>query len=88
MKNYQTDLPCLVCKYKYPQRTFHHVKHRGSGGSNKPHNLMPLCFYCHEKIHRSLVSMAIKHPSIRYWLEENGWQYCEIRGKWCHPEES
>jgi hypothetical protein len=85
IKNYQTDLPCLVCCTISTQRCFHHVKSRGSGGSDESYNLMPLCFKCHEKIHRSPLSeFSKKHTRVKEWLESNGWVLCPLMKRWTH----
>jgi predicted HNH restriction endonuclease len=62
---------------------YHHVKTRKSGGTDEPHNLMPLCAWCHVEIHKiGLVSMSQKYESVNNWLINNGWEV--MMGKWFH----
>jgi len=84
LKNYKADMPCTACKEsKDGFVCYHHVKTRGSGGSDEAHNLMPLCAWCHQKIHKiGLVSMSKDCISVHNWLINNGWEL--LMGKWIH----
>ena len=82
VKNYKSSSPCVVCnEAKDGFVCYHHVKTRKSGGTDEPHNLMPLCAWCHTNIHKiGLVSMSKKHASVHNWLLRNGWELA--MGKW------
>jgi len=78
------DMRCLVCGRTGP--VGHHVKSKGSGGSDEPSNLMPLCVIHHREIHVSMNIFVNKYQSARNWLLANGWQFEESRNKWVHYE--
>ena len=87
MKSYQ-GLPCVCCGTTRGT-VAHHVKSRGSGGSDEPHNLMVLCDSTHKLIHQHGLSyVVIMHPTIKAWLIENGWEKCEYRDKWVRYTET
>lgn len=82
METYQTEQPCIACGESYLDRCFHHIKTRGSGGTDDSYNLMPLCFLCHTEIHLiGMVKMAdrvnqfgdYRHKQMRKWLLDNEW---------------
>lgn len=33
----------------------HHIRSRGAGGNDEPANLIDLCPFCHDKVHRGLI---------------------------------
>lgn len=88
-KNYKSDLPCLVCLEEGENKVcFHHVKTRKSGGSDRAHNLMPLCFLCHEEIHKKGLSLfSALYSQVAKWLGDQGWEYEPHYNKWSHPNE-
>lgn len=76
------SLPCVACN-KPPPNHAHHLFSKGSGGDDVASNIISLCFSDHREIHdHGLTAMADKYPSVRYWLELAGWEYCETRKKW------
>lgn len=80
-------LPCICCGSEY-QTVGHHVKSKGSGGSDEPHNLMVLCSYTHALIHlKGLWKVSQDHEMVCKWLNENGWYKSELQNKWCHSLE-
>ena len=84
-KKYQTNLACINCGiYTENGNCFHHVKSRGSGGCDSYWNLMPLCFRCHERIHRSMIKFVSENPNVEDWLLKNGWYLDSFRNKWVH----
>lgn len=85
-KNYKSDLPCLVCmKEEENAVCFHHVKTQGSGGTDDSWNLMPLCFKCHEEVHKKGLSLfSALYIQVGKWLSQNGWEYCSHQNKWSH----
>ena len=88
MSTYQTDDPCLICREEYLDRCWHHVKTRGSGGSDNAYNKMPLCFACHTLIHQLGTRRAAeKYLQVFRWLERNGWEQCQLTRRWHHYEE-
>lgn len=84
MKNYKANVSCVACGEKKDGFVcYHHVKTRGSGGTDEAHNLMPLCAWCHTKIHQiGTTSMSKKYSNVHNWLIENGWEI--NAGKWIH----
>lgn len=82
---YQTDKNCIACGHRQLEggNCLHHVKSRGSGGSDEVWNLMPLCQRCHNIVHANgLSTFAIKYFNVKRWLEKNGWEFCIIANKW------
>ena len=69
---------CAVCREARADH-MHHKLRRSQGGTNDPSNLVPVCFACHERIHRN--------PS---WARAYGWletkSYCRkcglVAGHW------
>jgi hypothetical protein len=85
--NYQTDSPCVACGTTSFQRTFHHLKSRGSGGSDEAWNLLPVCSQHHNEVHKiGLVLMANNYLGVKNWLIKSGWEFCEFRNKWVNVE--
>ena len=84
MKNFQTDLACIVCGWKVGGMvTFHHVYTRKAYPeyTESKFNLMPLCAWHHLQTHNiGTVSFSKKHSSVNDWLISNGWEL--IMGKW------
>ena len=82
--NYSTDEVCTVCHVITENgNTLHHVKTRGSGGSDDPSNLMPLCHAHHVEVHASgLTSFSKKHKRVMVWLKCMGWTFSDLTGKW------
>lgn len=73
---------CIVCR-KNAER--HHVKTRGSGGSDEEENLLSLCRGCHIEVHNIGLTTFVR----KYHLERNmigrGFYLCEITNKWRKP---
>lgn len=76
------SMPCaLKCRTGLYQVSGHHIKSRGSFGPDIIENLIPLCFYCHTKIHQyDLEKMISYHPEFRDVIESKGWEI-EVRGE-------
>lgn len=82
LSNYQSYEPCVACGEEYLDRCFHHVKSRGSGGTEDPWNRISLCFLCHELIHRGVRKMPKKKfINVLAWLRSNGWDLVEEFGR-------
>lgn len=83
-KQYKTLDNCIACGvYTENGNCLHHVKYRGSGGSDESYNLMPLCFKCHTEIHMiGLNTMSNNNENIITWLVNNDWVYDIHLGKW------
>lgn len=58
----------------------HHVKHRGAGGDDIEENLLPLCRWCHIKIHTGMNKFVDENEKVFLWLFRNGWSLTD--GKW------
>ena len=85
--SYKTDLPCICCgKYTENGNAFHHLKSRGSGGTDDSWNLVPCDMMCHTKYFhlKGLTWTAEKYPRVKEFLLKNNWEFCELRKKWTH----
>lgn len=81
-KNYQSHEPCVACEEEYLDRCYHHVKSRGSGGTDDPWNMMSLCFKCHELIHRGISKMNKRQRiNVLCWFDENDWELVKEFGR-------
>jgi hypothetical protein len=64
---------CLVCLRSGADRA--HIKTRGSGGSNKKHNIIFLCREHHTEQHKiGILTFIRKYPIVRMKLELMGWE--------------
>lgn len=64
----------------------HHIKSRGSGGSDSLWNLLPCCRKCHSLVHHiGLRKYAEKYLNVSNFLDLNGWTM--LNGKIVHVEE-
>lgn len=74
-------MSCIVCGDINFE--LHHVKTKKSGGSDEPHNLMPLCRREHILVHgKGMVWFSNRYPRAKKWLEENGWIVDKVKKKW------
>jgi hypothetical protein len=63
--------------------TYHHIKTRKAGGSDEPHNLIPLCLWHHNMIHSiGLVSFSKRFEVAHNFLLKHGWEL--VMGRWIH----
>ncbi len=70
---------CLACNRQPADR--HHIKTRGSGGTDEDFNLIALCRICHTAIHRmGSVKFILKHPNVEIHFRNKGWEIKEIFG--------
>lgn len=73
---------CLICR-KLADR--HHIKTRGSGGTDDDFNIALLCRQHHQEIHRAgLTTFAEKYPRFKEYLLSNGWEFNQLMSKWKH----
>lgn len=71
---------CIICG---TQGENHHVKTRGSSGTDDYYNLMPLCREHHQNIHFiGLTTFASKYSEAREWLIRHAWEYSAVKKKW------
>lgn len=62
----------------------HHIKTRGSGGSDHESNLMSLCFEHHTEIHKLGTNrFSVKYRQVEYYLHDLGWDHNGF--KWLAP---
>ena len=91
MKNFSTDKPCTACGLSGENMVcLHHIKTRGSGGSDQPHNLMPLCQKHHNMIHaKGLIWMSENFPRVKRFLFDRGWRVLQsgMDQKFIHLDE-
>lgn len=73
-------MKCLICGKNAEN---HHIKTRGSGGTDDEWNLMPLCRKHHTETHKTgAVTFANKYSIIMEHLVKNGWEI--LNGKLFH----
>lgn len=66
------SMKCLVCGSANVD--VHHIKTRGSGGSDQLWNLMPLCRREHQEIHKiGNIKFIEKYINVANYLDINGW---------------
>lgn len=74
---------CLIKGCKNPNIDMHHVKTRGSGGSDDENNLMPLCRWHHTEVHQiGMHKFSKKYEDVNNFLIANGWELDVSRNKW------
>ncbi len=89
MAKYHSE-SCVVCQIRGEGLvTADHVKTIGSGGHpTAEHNLMPLCFNCHElKGKKGINFMAKNFPRYKAWLIFHGWEFRDFDKKWVRYEQ-
>lgn len=65
------NLVCMVCGNPAER---HHIKTRGSGGTDDDWNILALCRLCHIKIHQiGNYKFCEKYPKILRELKKKGW---------------
>lgn len=77
---------CTAC-YSRSNIDIHHIKTRGSGGTDDSYNLMPLCRFHHIEVDQiGLVKFSRKYPNVSSFLYKNGWEIETMFGKekWQH----
>jgi len=63
----------------------HHIKTRGSGGTDDAWNLIPLTHRLHVEVHAiGLNKFAEKYPPAKAWLLCNAWELEAFRNRWVH----
>lgn len=71
---------CIICR-KLAEN--HHIKTRGSGGTDDHHNLVLLCRGHHQEIHmKGLSTFAYKYPIFERYILSQGWEF--DGRKWHH----
>lgn len=83
---YITDKPCTGCAKAGPS-TLHHLISRGAGGPDHEANLIPLCVFCHDFVHRSGLTKLAHKGKVKAWLESFNWRYDVNFRKWRAPME-
>lgn len=77
------EVGCVVCgSWEFD---LHHIRSRGSFGSDGCHNLAPLCRIHHTEIHYiGRNNFAMKYERFKKMLEVKGWYFCPVILKWQH----
>lgn len=84
---YKTNLKCLNCgNYEPSGNVLHHIKTRGSGGSDSVENLMPLCVMCHTKVHQIGLLEFSNNEKVESYLRLMKWYRCELTDRWRHDD--
>lgn len=78
---------CLITNC-YSKACYHHVKTKGSGGSDHFDNLVPFCFRHHAEVHQlGHLKMSNKYPEFAQVLESKGWEICLFKDRWVNYSE-
>lgn len=82
-------IKCIV--FNSPGAEYHHIYTRGANPGaewiDEPWNIIPVCHELHNLFHKEGTSyMAKRFPSIKAWLERNGWEYDNFAKKWRHEK--
>jgi cytochrome c553 len=60
---------CIICHGQATE--YDHLKTRGSGGSDDPENLVPMCRACHSLRHQmGIVWLADRYPKYKAWIDK------------------
>jgi hypothetical protein len=66
----------LICIVTGKPAEYHHVRHRASGGTDDPFNMIAVSRDIHSEWHaRGTRHMASKHHAIAKWLKDNNWYF-------------
>lgn len=86
-------LPCIACgrwPNDYTGTEAHHVKTRGAGGDDSPHNVLPLCTHCHTSSrfawHAGKFTFLRRHPHVVDHLRHLGWYICLKTNSMYYPD--
>lgn len=81
---YKTNKQCTACGVLQENgNVLHHIKTRGSGGSDKKFNLMPLCNFHHNQVHQiGLYNFSLKYKSVTKFLINHKWELNNYFGKY------
>lgn len=78
-------MPCCICGVLPSDAS--HIKTRGSGGEDKPHNVVSHCRAHHSEWGRlGAVRFCERYPEFRSLLEAMGWELDPITGKLWHEK--
>jgi hypothetical protein len=74
---FQQMKQCIVCGQPGAER--HHIKTRGSGGTDDEWNIMYLDRRHHQEVHQiGIITFTEKYEVVRRYLELNGWEIVSI----------
>jgi len=75
----------IFCVVTGKPAEYHHVKPRGSGGTDDEWNLCPVAREIHTLWHSKGNSYMCQHfPQIKKWMQKHGWTLCPVLHKWRH----
>lgn len=78
---------CIVeCEECLGDVVMHHIKTRGSGGSDHSDNLMPLCVLHHNHIHKKPLKDFVDTYKLGSYMDSKGWEYIGVLRKWLPPK--
>ncbi len=76
------DNPCHVCG-GHANNAGHHLRTKGSGGSDVLSNLITLCFSHHREIHDfGMITFMNAYPHVKKSIMDMGWEQDETTKKW------
>lgn len=75
---------CIICGLSGER---HHVKSRGSGGTDDDWNIMYLCRKHHTEFHLiGSTTFVNKYAQAYKWMFDNKWEFNEFKNKWMRYE--
>lgn len=77
-------MSCIICGEDNER---HHIKTRGSGGSDDDWNIMFLCRMHHVEIHKIGRNTFIEKHNLTNYMENKGWEFIGILKRWFPPEQ-
>ena len=71
MSRFSGKIPlCYLCRQSLAQE-WHHIKPKAKGGTDKEHNLIPLCIKCHRglKLHSNWEAKSIELLTMKFFFD-------------------
>lgn len=67
-------ISCVICAHK--ETEIHHIKTRGSGGGDYAWNCIPVCRFCHQRIHQvGMIEVCKLFPHFLEYIQKLGWYF-------------
>ncbi len=78
-------MSCIICGLDSER---HHIKTRGSGGTDHENNIMMLCRNHHIECHKIGLKTFVRSYNLKSYMESKNWEYFDVLGKWISPREA